>query len=276
MKWHIALGSVFIVIAIGLLGYVALGEQERMETFTRSYHSRQIEKGASLFENNCRSCHGPQGGGIPGVAPALNTAEIFSGARLEAVGFSGTVEDYLSGVIAAGRPVPSEGTNYPQRMPTWSQEFGGPLREDQIEALVAFIMNWEDRALAGGEAPPAPASGFVGEDITVELPAGDPEAGRQLSSGALGCAGCHELSNVGPPWAGDGGPGVGARAETRIEQGDYTGQASTAEEYLIESVVLPEAYIVEGYESGIMPPGYGGRITAQELADLVAYMLSLR
>lgn len=276
MRWHIALGSVCIVIAIGLLGYVALGEQERMQSFTRSYNSRQIEKGAGLFENNCRTCHGPQGGGIPGVAPAVNTADLFTGARLEAAGFSGTVEDYLSGVIAAGRPVPSEGTNYPQRMPTWSQEFGGPLRDDQVEALVVFIMNWEDRALAGGGAAPVPSSGFVGEDITIDLPPGDPEAGRQVSSGALGCAGCHELSNVGPAWAGDGEPGIGAKAESTIDQEGYTGQASTAEEYLVESVVRPEAYVVDGYELGIMPSGYGSRITAKELADLVAYMLSLR
>lgn len=276
MKWHIALGTVGVVIIVGLLGYIALGEQERMANFTTAYQSRQIEKGAALYENNCRSCHGPQGGGIQGVAPSLNSAELFTGARLEQIGFSGTIEDYLSGVIAAGRPVPSEGTSYPQRMPTWAQEYGGPLREDQIDSLVRFIMNWEDHALAGGESQPTPAAGFVGDDITVDLPPGDPESGQQLSEGPLGCAGCHTLSTVGPPWTGDGEPGMGARAEQRIEQETYTGQAASPEQYLMESVVLPEAHIVEGYPSGVMPPGYGDRITAQELADLVAYMMSLR
>ena len=28
-------------------------------------------------------------------------------------------------------------------MPTWSEEFGGPLRKDQIRAVAAFIVNFE-------------------------------------------------------------------------------------------------------------------------------------
>lgn len=277
MKWHIAIGSLGVVILVGILAYVGVGEQERMASFTRSYQSRQIEAGAALYETNCRSCHGPQGKGIEGVAPSINTAELYNGQRLEAIGFSGTVEDYVAGVITAGRPVPSQGTSYPQRMPTWGQRFGGPLRDDQVESLVTFIMNWQDRALAEGGPAALPPGEVVGTDISIQLPAGDPQAGQALSAGSLGCAGCHELAAVGPPWAPAGEvAGIGERADTRFTQEGYPGQATSAEQYLIESVVLPNVYIVAGYEANVMPANYGQRLTAQQLADLVAYMLSLR
>jgi mono/diheme cytochrome c family protein len=277
MKWYIALGTVGIIVIMALLGYVGLGEQERMASFSRSYQSRQIEVGAFLYENNCRSCHGPQGKGIDGVAPSINTAEIFNGQRLEAIGFNGTVEDYLGGVIAAGRPIPSEGANYPLRMPTWGQRFGGPMRDDQIESLVWFIMNWEDRALAGDSPAPPSIGDVVGTDIFISLPEGDIEAGRSLSAGAAGCAGCHELSAVGPPWAPQEDlPGIGERVEMLVESGDYSGQATSVEQYLVESVIAPNNFIFEGYDANIMPGNYGDRLTVQELADMVAYMLSLR
>ncbi|NIM92730.1 MAG: c-type cytochrome [Anaerolineales bacterium] len=278
MRWQIALGAVFVVIIVVALLLVGATETERMTSFSRAYYGRQIEVGALLFESSCRSCHGPQGKGIEGVAPAINSADLFNGDRLESISWTGTVEDYLRGVIAAGRPVPSEGTNYPQRMPAWGQEFGGPMRGDEIEGLVAYIMNWEDVALAeAGEGTPVPApEDTIGTDITVELPEGDSDRGAALSD-TLGCSGCHLLSEVGPPWLPDGGePGIGERAGTRITQVDYTGEAINSEEYLIESIVLPDVYVVDGYQQGLMPGNYGDRLTVQEVADLVIYMLTLR
>lgn len=115
------------------------------------------------------------------------------------------------------------------------------------------------------------------EDIQVELPEGDAEVGRLLAEGELGCAACHLLSEVGPSWAAtDGLPSLALRAEIRIQQDDYQGEASNAEEYLIESVVQTNTFVVEGYEPSIMPTNFGERITLQNMADLLAYMLTFR
>jgi len=277
MKLNIILGTLATFGLTGGLLFVAVTELDRMETATRAYQARAIESGALEFESRCRSCHGPQGKGTP-LAPALNTAALFDGSRLAAAGFSGTIEDYVRGVISAGRPVPSAGTNYPERMPTWSERFGGPLRDDQVDALVAFIMNWEDRALAEAAAQPTLApEEVVGTDITQTLPAGDEARGQALAEGTLGCAACHTLSTVGPAWAGDGTtPGIGGRAAARLTQAGYAGAATTAEQYLLESIVDPNAYVVEGFATGIMPTNFGARLTPQDAADLIAYMLSFR
>ena len=278
MKWHIALGIVSMVVVIVVLSIIAVTEQDRMASFTRSYKSRQIEFGALLFENNCRSCHGPQGKGIESVGPAINVADLFNGERLRSIDFTGTIEDYLKGVISAGRPVPSQGSTYPQRMPTWGKENGGPLRKDEIEALVLFTMNWEEAALAGedGGTISPPSGDFIGTDIAISLPPGDVDRGQDLSDGALGCSSCHVLTSVGPIWASEGSAlAVGTRAAERIDQSDYNGTATSPEQYLIESVVLADIYVVEGFQASVMPGNYSERITLQDMADLLAYMLSI-
>ena len=278
MRWQIGLGIVAFAVLVVVFVFVAANEQDRMESFTTSYASRRIEEGASLYENNCRSCHGPQGEGIPGVAPAVNTAELYNGERMAMIGFSGTVEDYIRGVIAAGRPVPSEGTAYPQRMPTWGEDFGGPLRNDQVNSLVSFIMNWEDRALAAGGPGVVPSGESVGTDIKITLPEGDPEKGAELAESAqFGCTACHVISDVGPMWSAGGGiPGIGERAALRIAAEDYNGEAETPEEYLLESIINSNAYVVEGYDPALMPSDYGLRMTPQQVADIIAHMSGIR
>jgi hypothetical protein len=65
---------------------------------------------------------------------------------------------------------------------------------------------------------------------------------------------------VGPSLA-----GVGARAGTR--RPDYT-----AEMYLYESIVYPNAYVVPTFVGGIMPRDYRQRLSEQEIGDLVAFL----
>jgi mono/diheme cytochrome c family protein len=115
----------------------------------------------------------------------------------------------------------------------------------------------------------------VGTDILQELPAGDAANGEALAT-TKGCVGCHVSTNTGPAWAAGGGqPGIGDRAATRITEPEYQGQATTPEQYLLESIVNPSAYLVTGFQP-VMPANYGQTLTAQEVADLIAYMLTIK
>jgi len=115
----------------------------------------------------------------------------------------------------------------------------------------------------------------VGMDLTQSLPAGDAERGADLAQ-SKDCLGCHRNLPVGPLYEPEGEPAIGARAATRIEQPDYHGQATTAEQYLLESIVSPEAYVVEGFPEGLMPDGFSRLLTRQQAADLIAYLSSLK
>ena len=72
--------------------------------------------------------------------------------------------------------------------------------------------------------------------------------GLELYKGQY-CGICHEFRMTGS--LGSSGPtheGIGLTAAKRVRDPKYTGDAKTAEEYLRESIVIPTAYLVPGYE----------------------------
>jgi len=275
---EISLGILLVLATGTFLIYQGLLEPERMARLDKEQRAQAIEVGADLFDTNCRGCHGPQGEGTPGLCPPLNDKYFFT-QRLKDVGWSGSQEDYIVATVSSGRLVSTRPDQYPGNgrpaMPAWSDEYGGPLRPDQIRFIAAFIMNWASTAPVR-QAAPTLAGPAVGTDITQKLPAGDAKNGEALAT-KQGCVGCHVTGTVGPAWLPSAGqPGIGARAATRFTQSDYKGKATTAEQYLLESIVNPSAYIVPGFGTVPMPPTFGQTLTAQDAADLIAYLLTLK
>jgi len=118
----------------------------------------------------------------------------------------------------------------------------------------------------------------VGTDITMDLPEGNVDRGFSLAR-RWGCAECHVTFTHGPLFLSSAiAPSVSERAALRIEDPGYTGAATTGEEYLIESILLPEVYLVEGYptrEQYAMDNDLGERLTAQDVADILAWLFTL-
>lgn len=48
----------------------------------------------------------------------------------------------------------------------------------------------------------------------------------------------------------------------------------SVEQYLVESITRPGDYVVDTYSSGLMPANFGVRMTDQQLADIVSYLLT--
>jgi mono/diheme cytochrome c family protein len=213
------------------IGAVAQTQQTSMDKRAADIAGRQTEVGADLFSTYCAPCHGVRGQGTPGLAPAIDRKDLLDGRREKAVGWAGGVEGFLMDTISAGRPVQSRPDLYSAHMPTWSQQYAGPLRPDQVDALVAFVSNWQNTApevdawpppgtpqptpTAGSSPTPAPIK--AGVDQTCQnIPAqyaGQKSPFPLTDSAALAagkqtydteCAACH-----GPQGKGDG-PGAGA------------------------------------------------------------------
>ena len=288
MSWRVIVGTLSLVITMILLGYVAVTEQDRMANFSTAYTAREIEAGATLFESNCSLCHGLDGKGT-GLAPALNTPDLLTnGKRMAEANFAGTLHDFILLTVSAGRPRASAVfSQYPQRMPTWSQDYGGPLRDDQINYIVAYVMNWAP-ALANVTPEPTQPMVAVGIDITQKLPAGDPAVGQQEVQTA-GCTACHISQGgavtVGPNWQPDAtnnNQGIGTRAPERIQAADYKGHATSGDQYIFESIVSPSAYIVPGNATygpngtSIMPADFSTKLSAQNVADVIAYLDTIK
>ena len=85
--------------------------------------------------------------------------------------------------------------------------------------------------------------------------------------GGPGCMACHSTDTVritvGPTVA-----GIGRIASERVP-------GQTAEAYLRESILNPDAYVVDGYAPGIMYQLYSENLTEAQVDLLVNYMLSL-
>jgi mono/diheme cytochrome c family protein len=126
-------------------------------------------EGQALFADNCASCHGDLGEGgenpsRPGdiIAP-ISTAEYLRTRD----------NSTLTAIIAQGQP------NF--GMSPFGSEYGGPLDNDQIAALVDFLRSWQDDPPV--ELPPEIPEEVVslaGFDIYVEL-----------------CAQCHAIDGTG-------------------------------------------------------------------------------
>jgi mono/diheme cytochrome c family protein len=89
------------------------------------------------------------------------------------------------------------------------------------------------------------------------------------------CGTCHELTAAGT--RGTFGPthnSIGTTAAQRIQSAGYSGHATTAAEYIRESLLDPQSYLVEGYGATLyrMPPY--GYLDSASLDALVAFLLS--
>jgi len=122
-----------------------------------------------------------------------------------------------------------------------------------IVALAAILL-----AACASDPTPAPA------------PTLDPEsaAGRGLRLFEANCAACHAIEDgvvlSGPPLA-----HIALIAESRIE-------GMTAEDYLRESIVNPNAYAIRGYQTGLMRQDFGRTLTSDNVSDIVAYLMTLK
>lgn len=277
MQVKIIIGTIAFMLTMVIIGFISLREPARLDAFTDAYAGRSVENGAEIFFDNCATCHGVNGRAEECFDPAsgeqigcqglpLNNAQLVCGAtspRMEAMGWAGSKHSFIQSTISAGRPW--------NGMPTWGEQYGGPLQGNQVEDVTLFVLNWENEELCE-----EPAEGVADEwpVVVADLPEGDPDSGQELYAVTFGCQACH-----GDP-AGDAstatlGPWLGNIAEEGAERRD----GYTAADYVYESILHPNAFIAPDCPTGPcsepsqMPPDFGARMEQQDMADVMAYML---
>jgi cytochrome c551/c552 len=110
---------------------------------------------------------------------------------------------------------------------------------------------------AEASAPPPFAAA-----VEAQVRSADPSQGEILFD-QHGCLTCHATANgVGPYIV-----GMGARAATR------RGPSYSAEAYLYESIITPNAFVVPSYAANVMPQNFKTTISEKDLYTLIAWML---
>ncbi|MEK6220843.1 MAG: cytochrome c [Chloroflexota bacterium] len=259
---EIVLGTIFVFLSALIVAKISFSEEDRLAQFEGQQVASRIEFGAAVYHTNCTACHGEFAQGVPGVAPCLRCEELLV-TRLGEIGWQGSLEDYIVSVVTVGRQVSTRPALYPgggsPAMPTWSEKFGGPLRGDQIKALAAFITNFQPWA-DNPDLVPTPVGG-PGEDAP-------PDVLGRVAFATNGCTACHSVEGLSTASVGPSLNGIATRAATRVD-------GLSAEEYLVQSILEPGAYVVEGFADGIMPPNFGDLIAEEGVQNLLAFLLTL-
>jgi mono/diheme cytochrome c family protein len=183
-----------------------------------------IEMGQQLFGQNCTSCHGDLGEGGPNPTRAGDIIAPISTAE-----FLKTRDDFtLKAIISQGQP------NF--GMSPFGISNGGPLDDDEIDAIVAFMRSWE--ANPPVELPP--------EVAIAQAPLSADEVFDNI------CAKCH-----GPNGEGGIGPSLI----------DPTFQSSTTDKAIFDSVKL-------GHPATPMI-GWSDVLSDDQIQQVVAYIREL-
>ncbi len=146
-----------------------------------------------------------------------------------------------------------------------------------VVVVLVFVWIGEVVTKISGEGERRPSVAITAGNIT-------PEAGETVFWGKGKCSTCHAVGSRGNairgPNQGEAGPlgmAIGARAEERArERQRATGKPYTATDYLVESLLEPGAYVVQGYKNEMPNPMRPPiRLTPDEIKAVIAYLQSL-
>jgi mono/diheme cytochrome c family protein len=119
-------GLVLTLLVILGLAIYSIGETSRLAQAAESFTDERESRGRAIYNEQCVSCHGAQGEG--GIGPALNNKTVLKN----------TLDSVFYSVVRSGVPN--------TQMPAWSVDFGGPLTDEDVRDVVAFMRAWEPTA----------------------------------------------------------------------------------------------------------------------------------
>lgn len=248
------------ILLVMLLFYLSAIEEKRVETANTIKDHYRIEQGASLYEYNCRSCHGMRGEGVGQLGPSLSDEKYFT-TRLEEVGWTSSLYEYTRMSIESGRMMGTRpfyaGNGSTSVMPPWHKKYGGSFDTYQITALCSFIMNW--KASATNQIK------LHRLEIQEESPNNPKTIAKGKSLFLKNCGTCHSYRRLTSP--------TGEAPDlSDIASFAHTRKASlSGEEYIIESVTIPDSYIPVEFSS--TQSSCGALLSKSELSAVSTFLL---
>jgi cytochrome c oxidase subunit II len=133
----------------------------------------------------------------------------------------------------------------------------------------AHVVSQEDfdKWLAEAAGGPPPTGGGGGSQTGEQGAAGTGGGDGKEVFTANGCGGCHQLADAGS--SGTTGPSL----DDLMQSAEENGAGKPPEEYVRESIVNPDAFVVEGFPDGTMPQNFGEDLTPEQIDALVKYLL---
>jgi cytochrome c oxidase cbb3-type subunit III len=227
-----------------------------------TYTPADIQEGGRLFRVNCVLCHGPEGDQVPGI-------DLGHGKFRQTYSENALVKIIENGIPGTGMP-------------------SNNLQDFQAQIVVAYLRSiaTSGRAVTGN---------------------GDAARGKAIFEGKGNCASCHRVNGVGSRVGPDLSDIAALRRNVEIERSllepneevlpqNRTYKAVTKQgETIIGRLLNVDTFTVQildskerlvslqrsdmresGFVNESPMPSYRGKLSTQELADVVAYLLSLK
>jgi mono/diheme cytochrome c family protein len=270
--------SVFALVGAYLFTLLIIRADASSSTWKdRVAEEHQLEamviRGRNLYANLCFDCHGKDGKGDVGVGLPLNKPEFkYDNIKNDPAKLQ-QVESMLSLVIHRGRIKPPPSIS----MPAWGPEDGGPLNDEQIRQLVAFIEHapdkeWADivtvrRELGLPDVPNPPKAEVSGSD-PVSL-------GKSISTAS--CSTCHSFTpGQASPIAQAPNLGkYGSEGPFNAENKAAKAAAGSSDQWLIDWVSHAPK-IKPGIIMPVFAKADGGQLDPDQIKAVVAYLESLK
>lgn len=274
LGWSLVL---LVISSVGLPIYW-LNEPSRQAGATEEFDREAVERGRLLFlptespehgaHFGCATCHGAKGEGsiVPNYTVTdylgRNRVVTWSAPSLDTVMLRHSPEE-VRRIIVFGRK------NTP--MPAWGSEGGGPLNDQQVDDLVAYIGSLtisteEARERVRTETiEEARTLGKTGSDDTI---ANDGEALFNSQ-----CARCHTMGwSIGEPHT-PGGGAFGFNLTNGLTLRQFPASDDHVE-FITTGSDFEQPYGLRGVGSGRMP-GFGLMLTPDQIQAIVEYERSL-
>jgi mono/diheme cytochrome c family protein len=126
-------------------------------------------------------------------------------------------------------------------------------------SVIVFVAKEPPEKAEAKPSPPPTAPG-----PPPPTPAGSAAAGKAVFL-ANQCAGCHTFKPAGS--SGTTGPDL-----DNLAADAQKANHGSLDQYVHESIVDPNAYVVPNFPQGVMPPNYGQTLKKQQIDDLVAFL----
>ena len=258
------LGVVLVTLLSAFTVFYWLTDTPRREALAAEHEEELRHFGEVIFSNDpaepaaagCANCHGADGTGgdadAPVIGPNLHSRSIADKLRAN--------PNYVHLVVSYGGVVVSGNVNSP--MPAWSYEVGGPLNEQQVEAVVTLVEGW------AAEAAEQPV-----EDVPDTV-----EAGAEVFATA-GCVSCH-----GPELEGTtAGPNIQAIGSGLVDLSGFptpSGLQQMEDDYAADPRDFLAKWIRDSAgnyndgESTGMPPHPEGSVSESALQALITFLLA--
>jgi cytochrome c551/c552 len=189
----------------------------------------------------------------------LLLASLSSGQK---AGIAGMAAAFIIFALVSSFVLPRRNPDFPGRRHLWLYVGVVACFFAAMMSVIVFVA--KETTEAEAKSPTTPTSTRPAPPPPPPAIQGNPVTGKAFFS-AQGCIACHTFKPAGSTAT------IGPNLDN-VAADAKTANRGSLVQYVTESIVDPNAYIVPKYPAGVMPQDFAKKLSPKQIADLVAFI----